>query len=159
GRSHPRHHDGGCAPKPPLRAVTRGGRLRHRLEGSNVRRDVQGRVFSALLALSALTIGGCPLTPYNSPPEKAEGWDQRAQRARLEADFQEAHDSAEKALAIVPEDPQVRVLAAHVALTSLDYAEVLRLLKGIKSTEASALRGRAFWYKGELEAAADELDA
>ncbi len=51
------------------------------------------------------------------------------------------------------------MLAAKIALASLDYAEVLRLLKGVHSSEAAGLRGRALWYKGELEAAADELDA
>jgi tetratricopeptide (TPR) repeat protein len=98
-------------------------------------------------------------SPDGSRPEKAETWYRRAQHEFREADFDEAHDSLQKAQAIVPEDPDVRLLSAEVALASLDYAEVLRLLKGIPGSQASRLRGRALWYKGDLEVAADELDA
>ena len=97
--------------------------------------------------------------PDSARPKNAEEWYRRAQREFKQADFDDAHDSVDKALAIVPDDPEVRTLAAEVALTSLDYAEVLRLLKGVHSTDAARLRGRALWYKGDLEAAADELEA
>ncbi len=97
--------------------------------------------------------------PDISRPEKAETWYRRAQHEYREADFDEAHDSVQKALAIVAEDPQVRLLAGEVALASLDYAEVLRLLKGVPGTEAARLRGRALWFKGDLEGAANELEA
>jgi tetratricopeptide (TPR) repeat protein len=115
-------------------------------------------------ALAALLVGcsafGCTVSgPDASRPKEAESWYRRAQREYQEADFDEAHDSVGKALAIVPEDPEVKLLAAEVALSSLDYAEVLRLLKGVPGTQASRLRGRALWYKGDLEAAADELEA
>jgi tetratricopeptide (TPR) repeat protein len=112
------------------------------------------------LLLPAALIVGCtdPSTPDSGRPKNAEEWYRRAQHEFKEADFGEAHDSVQKALHIVPEDPEVRTLAAEVALASLDYAEVLRLLKGVRSTEAARLRGRAYWYKGDLEAAADELD-
>ncbi len=65
----------------------------------------------------------------------------------------------QKALAIVPQDPDVRLLAGELALTALDYAEVLRILKGMPGTQAARLRGRALWYKGDLEQAADELES
>ena len=116
----------------------------------------------AIAALLAVALSaGCPdsNSPSSNRPEKAETWYRRAGREYKEADFSEAHDSIVKALAIVPEDPEVRLLAGEVALASLDYAEVLRLLKGVPGTEAARLRGRALWYKGDLDAAADELEA
>jgi hypothetical protein len=114
---------------------------------------------AALLAVAFCA--GCPdaSSGSSSRPEKAETWYRRAGREYKEADFGEAHDSVAKALALVPDDPEVRLLAGEVALANLDYAEVLRLLKGIQGTEAARLRGRALWYKGDLDAAADELEA
>jgi tetratricopeptide (TPR) repeat protein len=111
---------------------------------------------AGLAALSA----GCPdaASGDSSRPKEAEAWYRRAQHEYREADFAEAHDSVAKALHVVPDDPQVRILSAEVALASLDYAEVLRLLKGVQGTEAARLRGRALWYKGDLDAAADELE-
>ena len=114
-----------------------------------------------LTAAASADLTGCTdaNSPSNGRPPAAEQWFRRAGNEYKEGDFEEAHDSAQKALVIVPEDPQVKTLAAEVALTALDYAEVLRLLKGIQTTDAARLRGRALWYKGDLEAAADELDA
>jgi hypothetical protein len=40
----------------------------------------------------------------------------------------------------------------------LEYAKVATLLKGVEGTEASSIRGRALWYSGEVELAADELE-
>lgn len=116
---------------------------------------------AAAVILAASLSAGCSgaSSPDSSRPEKAETWYRRAQREYREADFAEARDSVTKALAIVPEDPDVRILAGEVALASLEYSEVLRLLKGVPGTEAARLRGRALWYKGELDAAADELEA
>jgi hypothetical protein len=109
----------------------------------------------------ACLIAGCSGvgSPENGRSELAEKWYRNAQNEFREADFDEAHDSVAKALAIVPEDAQVRLLAAEVALAALDYAEVIRVLKGVTGSGASRLRGRALWYKGDLDAAADELEA
>jgi hypothetical protein len=114
-----------------------------------------------VLAACAVLAGCGPVvaSPDNGRPEGAEKWYRRAQTSFTQADFDEAHDSIAKAAQLVPEDTEVKALAAKIALASLDYAEVLRLLKGVHTSEAAGLRGRALWYKGELEAAADELDA
>ncbi len=111
-----------------------------------------------VLAFASLAAGCGAAAPSASRPPEAEQWYRRAQREFVGADFDEAHDSVNKALGIVRDDPEVRLLAAEIALTSLDYAEVVRLLKGVPGTQASRLRGRALWYKGELEAAADQLE-
>lgn len=71
----------------------------------------------------------------------------------------DARDSIKKALALAPQDPDVRKLGARIALAELDYAEALRLLKGLKGSDVAGLRGRAYWYNGDLQSAADELDA
>ncbi len=115
---------------------------------------------ATIAALSATLLTGCPVSgPENDRPPKAEQWYRNAQTAFTSADFTEAQDAVGRALSIVPEDVQVKTLAAQIALTSLDYDETLKLVKGVTSSEAAGLRGRALWYKGELDAAADELDA
>src|SRR5262249_40560205 len=115
-------------------------------------------LLSALVAVAALT--GCPdpNTAASGRTANAQKWYVRADEAFKAADFEEAHDSAAKALDAAPNDPQAKTLAAEIALTSLDYAEVIQQLKGVTGTNAARLRGRALWYKGDLEAAADELE-
>jgi len=109
----------------------------------------------------ALFLTGCPsvATTQGARPPNADKWYERAKTDYKIADIDDARDAVKKALAIVPRDPDVRKLAARIALSDLDYAESIRLLKGLKGTDAAALRGRALWYSGELESAADELDA
>jgi hypothetical protein len=115
----------------------------------------------AALALCALAAAGCPSVnaPDASRPDAAEKWFRRALQDYETCEVDEARDSVGKALAIVPGDPDVRLLAARIALARLDFDETLRLLKEVRSSEAAGLRGRALWYKGDLEAAADELEA
>lgn len=110
---------------------------------------------------AAPLLAGCP-TGANSPssnrPPKAEKWYQRAIDEYSAAQVDTAHDSVRHALDIVPEDPEVRVLAARIALARLEYDEVVRLLDGLESSPARSLRGRAYWYQGEIERTARELD-
>ena len=106
-------------------------------------------------------VAGCR-TGANSPasnrPPKAQKWYQRAIDEYSAAQIDTAHDSIRHALDIVPEDPEVRVLAARIALARLEYDEVVRLLDGLESSPARSLRGRAYWYQGEIERTARELD-
>lgn len=113
---------------------------------------------AALFAGLVSACGGASLGDA-SRPATAEKWFRRAQEDYQTADVDEARDSVSKALSIVPSDPEVRVLAARIALARLEFAETLRFLKGVRSSEAAGLRGRALWYKGDLEGAADELEA
>ncbi|MCK6588317.1 MAG: hypothetical protein HUU21_08950 [Polyangiaceae bacterium] len=114
---------------------------------------------AALLAASLLGCNGAVTAEGGGRPQTADKWYRRAQQHFQTADVEEAHDSVSKALAMVPTDREVRMLAAHIALARLEYAEALRFLKGMTSSEAAGLRGRALWYKGDLEGAADELEA
>lgn len=112
-----------------------------------------------LLALSLFACGGENAGSESLRPKSADKWYQRAQENFKGADVEEASDSVAKALAIVPADEEVRMLAARVSLARLEFSEALQHLKGIKGTEAAGLRGRALWYKGDLERAADQLEA
>ncbi len=106
-------------------------------------------------------LAGCSgaVTPDSGRPKDAEKWFRRAQTSFAAGDFDDAHESAKNALVLVPEDVEVKTLAGQVALASLDYGETLRLLTGVHTSQAAGLRGRALWYKGDLDAAADELEA
>src|SRR5262245_52475567 len=122
----------------PLRRARRG--MAHALGGSAA-------------ALSAALLVGCPLinSPEGSRPAAADKWFRRAEQDFRAADVEEARDSVTKALSISPGDSEIRLLAGRIALARLDYDEALRQLKGIQGSEASGLRGRALWYKGDLE--------
>jgi hypothetical protein len=89
----------------------------------------------------------------------AQKWLDRAKTSYGAADADDAHDAITSALQAGPHDIEVRTWAGKVALARLEYAETIRLLKGLHTTEARGLRGRAYWYGGEIEAAADELEA
>jgi hypothetical protein len=116
---------------------------------------------SCVLGLAAsLALAGCPSVkaPRAERPEKAEKWFQRAFGEYRQATMDSAADSVRQALELVPEDADVRLLGARIALARLDHDEVLRLLKGVKGSLAASLRGRAHWYRGDVERAAEELD-
>ncbi|AUX21100.1 uncharacterized protein SOCEGT47_015780 [Sorangium cellulosum] len=114
-----------------------------------------GLLAATLLTASCSTLPGAE----SARPPTAEKWLARARHEFQSADVDNARDAVAKALAIVPSDTEARLLAGRIALARLDYAEALRLLKGVSGSEAAGLRGRALWYKGDLDAAADELEA
>lgn len=115
---------------------------------------------AALAATSIGLVSGCGAAGYTAEdrPPTAQKWFKRAQADFAIADIDGARDSVKRALSIVPADTEVRMLAGRIALSRLDYDETLRLLKGVPGSDAAGLRGRALWYKGDLDAAADELE-
>jgi len=114
----------------------------------------------AACALS-LSLAGCQETEPAKTGRDAvtNKWFQRASAEFETADVAEAKDSIDNALRGAPNDQEVKVLAAQIHLAMLDYAEAVRLLRDVKGSQAAAIRGRALWYKGDLEGAADELEA
>jgi len=117
----------------------------------------------AACSLGAVVVGtttGCGAAGYSAEdrPPTAQKWLQRAKDDFAIADIDGARDAIRRALSIVPADTEVRLLAGRIALSRLEYDETLRLLKGMSGSKAAGLRGRALWYKGDLDAAADELD-
>jgi Tfp pilus assembly protein PilF len=119
------------------------------------------RCLPALLALCALSTACGPSGDARSPTRAplASQWLERAKASYRSGDFDDARESAKKALAAAPSDPDARELAARIALVRLDYAEALQLTEGLSSNQAHGIRGRAYWLSGDIEHAADELEA
>jgi hypothetical protein len=113
----------------------------------------------ALLLLAALS-GGCAAAGPSEAewPPLAKKWFDRAESSFRSGDVDDADTSVESALHADPHRPEIRLLAARIALSRLEYAKAVTLLKGLESTEASSIRGRALWYSGDIEPAADELE-
>jgi hypothetical protein len=115
----------------------------------------------ALTAATAVAVACGPAMGPNGPPLSplAKQWLDRAETSYKSGDFEDASDAGKHALEAAPHDDQIRTLAARVALTKLDFADALRLTEGGQSTEARSIRGRAHWYAGDIEQAADDLEA
>jgi hypothetical protein len=107
-------------------------------------------------AASAIACGPVVLTPEWPPLSKK--WFDRALASYHEADFDDGELSIESALRIEPNREEIRLLSARLALASLDYERAIHSLEGIESAEARGIRGRAFWYSGQVDRAADELE-
>ena len=93
------------------------------------------------------------------PLALAQKWLDRTKASYATVDLDDASDAAKSAMQAAPNDVEVRTWAGRVALARLDYAETVRLLKGVNTTDARGLRGRAKWYAGEIDQAADELES
>jgi hypothetical protein len=89
----------------------------------------------------------------------AKKWFDRAAASYRVGDLEDANTAIENALRSTPDREDVRLLAAKIALANLEYERVGELLQGVNGAEARGLRGRAYWYAGELDKAADELEA
>jgi hypothetical protein len=116
-------------------------------------------VAAAAATLSLPACGGPPDAASPTRPPLAEKWLARAKASFQAGDFDDARDAGKSALQAAPNDPDVRLLNARIALARLDYDETIKLTEGMQTSESHAIRGRAYWYRGDLEQAADELDA
>lgn len=110
------------------------------------------------LASAAIACGG-PGSDVPGRTPLADKWFVRAGQSYKAGDFDDAQSSAGAALDVAPKDPEIRLLNAKLALAHLDYQKALKLTEGLQSTEAHSVRGRAHWYAGEIDDAADELEA
>ena len=112
---------------------------------------------SIIVALAA----GAACTPAVLAPEwppLAKKWFERAQASYHEVDFDDAALSIDNALRVEPHREEIRLLAARVALGELDYDRAIRSLEWLETTDARSIRGRALWYSGQVDRAADELE-
>ncbi len=117
------------------------------------------RIALAGLLLTWLQLGCGPATPKGAEwPPLGKKWFERAQRSYKSGDIEDAQIASENALKLAPGRPEVRTLAAHVALAQLEYDRALQLTRGLTSEEVVAIRSRAYWYAGKLEKAAAELE-
>jgi hypothetical protein len=130
--------------------------------GSRSRNAARCAGVSLLLTLFAVAFGGCgPAFDAEHPARTplADKWLTRAKLSYKAGDFADASDAAKSALQAAPSDPEIKTLAARIALAKLDFGETLKLTAGLQTTEVHSLRGRAHWFSGDIEQAADELEA
>jgi len=118
------------------------------------------RSYTAALALLVALAAGCAAAGPGEAewPPLAKKWFDRADLSFRTGDVEDAETAVESALHADAHRPEIRLLAARIALSKLEYAKVATLLKDVAGTEASSIRGRALWYSGEVELAADELE-
>ncbi len=96
----------------------------------------------------------------NSPDRStlAEKWLTRAKQSYRSGDTDDASASIGSALEAAPHDTETHLVAARIALSRLDYPRALAMSEGLTTSEAHSIRGRAYWYAGDIEHAADELE-
>ena len=100
--------------------------------------------------------GGGPAEP-EWPELSKQSYEQA--RARFNVlDVDGAKTAIESAIVAEPDRAAIRILAAHIALSQMQYEEALQQLRGLSSSQATGLRARALWYSGQVAAAAEELD-
>jgi hypothetical protein len=115
----------------------------------------------SVFGASALLVSAMGCQPAEAPKPsrdpRTQKWLDRARASYRVVDVDDAGDAIEEALRTSPDDSEVRMIAAQIALAKLDYLRTIKLSEGIQTSEAYAVRGRAFWYSGNVEAAGREL--
>ena len=112
-----------------------------------------------LLSSTSLAVAcGGPDPNASGRAPLADKWLTRAKAAYRGGDLDDASTAIDGALKAAPKDPETRLLGARIALAKLEYNEAIKLSEGIPGSDAKGLRGRAFWYAGDIEKAADELE-
>jgi hypothetical protein len=116
------------------------------------------RLRLCLTAVLGLATACAPTLVGSEWPPLAKKWFDRAEASYHQVDFDDAALAIDNALRVEPHREEIRLLAARVALAGLDYDRAIRTLEGLESTDARAIRGRALWYSGQVDRAADELE-
>ncbi len=102
---------------------------------------------------------GPAASPQPTRAPMAQKWFDRAQASYRAVDIEDAQDAINEALRVAPDDPELRLLAANLALARLDFGEAKRLTEGLQQPQALAVRGRALWYAGDVKDAGLVLEA
>jgi hypothetical protein len=127
-----------------------------------LRSALRSLLVSRLVAVtcSSVVLWGCGAAGQSGAdwPPMSKRWFDRGDASFRQGDLEDAETASENALRVTPDREEVRLLAARIALAKLEYDRTIQLLKGIDSTEARSLRGRAYWYSGDIDKAADELE-
>jgi hypothetical protein len=114
--------------------------------------------FVAAGTLISATLSGCSGNAAPEWPPLQKKWFERAQVSFKVLDFDDAEAAIANAIRVDAHREEVRILAAKIALANLDYAAAIKQVDGLASGEARSLRGRALWYSGKVDEAADELE-
>lgn len=112
---------------------------------------------AAVVLLASVPACGGPDANSGRAP-LADKWLARAKAAYRSGDLEDASTAIDGALKTAPRDTETRLLGTRIALAKLEYNEAIKLSEGIPGSDAKGLRGRAFWYAGDIEKAADELE-
>jgi hypothetical protein len=112
---------------------------------------------AALVLLASVPACGGPDANSGRAPI-ADKWLTRAKAAYRSGDLDDASTAIDGALKAAPRDTETRLLGARIALAKLEYNEAIKLTQGITGSDALGLRGRAYWYAGDIEKAADDLE-
>jgi hypothetical protein len=112
------------------------------------------------LVILGLLAFGCDGPGANSADRSqlADKWLTRAKQSYRNGDAEDATVAIDGALKAAPRDREARMLAARIALARLEYGEAIKLTEGLQGSDAKSIRGRAFWYSGDIERSADELE-
>jgi len=128
--------------------------LAHWQTSSNKAKFTRGLVAAGLCVL-AISCG--PAQPGASWPPLAKKWFERAQASFHVGDMDDAQLASDNALRVDAKRPEIRLLAARIALAQLEFDRAVQLTEGMTSSDAEATRGRALWYGGHVSEAADVL--
>ncbi len=114
---------------------------------------------AAVMGASVVALG-CGATGQQDAdwPPVSKRWFDRGDVSFRQGDLEDAETASENALRVTPDREEVRLLAGRIALAKLEFARAIQVLKGLDSNEARSLRGRAYWYAGDVDHAADELE-
>lgn len=120
-------------------------------------------LIASIIASVGLTVVSTGCQPAAAPePTRspvAQKWYDRAQASYRTVDVEDAQDAITEALRAAPDDPDLRLLAANLALARLDFEGAKRFTEGLTKPQALAVRGRALWYSGDVKNAGLVLEA
>lgn len=114
---------------------------------------------TALFSLAVLV--ACGDGPDAASPNRgqlADKWLTRAKTSFRNGDVDDATQAIDGALKAAPRDRETHLLAAKIALSKLDFDQAIKQTEGMDGSDAKSIRGRAFWYAGDIDRAADELE-
>ncbi|MGE5784794.1 MAG: hypothetical protein ACM3ZE_09385 [Myxococcales bacterium] len=118
-------------------------------------------LFGNLTALAAIlmTVAGCSGAAGDAAwPPLSKKWFDRATVSFHQGDVDDASLAIDNAVRVDARRPEIRLLAAKIALARLEFDRAVQLTEGLTSQQALAIRGRALWYSDRVTETADVLE-
>lgn len=128
-----------------------------------LRRPLASLLLAGATLLTGAALTGCGPAAVGTEeaawPPLTKKWYERALGSYRVGDLEDAQIAVDNARRIPPRRDEIELLAGKIALAQLEYDRALQLLRGLPGPEAAGLRGRALWYSGQIDPAAEELEA